>query len=116
MYVSLFLLVGIEAVGVVSEEQLLIAVPKVDIGPNNSPPNLPPAVIVYVTPQFSPPIVTVAIELLTEPVSKMIHCMYITVRFLILHIHKPIKYMYQILLRICPLNINLTGTEDMYQK
>ena len=94
MQASLFLLVGIEALGVVSEEQLPIAVPKVDIGPNNSPPSLPPAVIVYVTPQFSPSIVTVAIELLTGPVPKMIHCMYITVRLLILHIHIHIKYMY----------------------
>ena len=87
MQASLFLLVSIEAVGVVSEEQLPIAVPKVDIGPNNSPPSLPPAVIVYVTPQFSPPIVTIAIKLLTMPVSKMRHCMYITIRFLILHIY-----------------------------
>ena len=94
IHVSFFLLVGIEALGVVSEEQLPIAVPKVDISPNNSPPSLPPAVIAYVTPQFSPSIVTVAIELLTGPVPKMIHCMYITVRRLILHIHIRIKYMY----------------------
>ena len=76
-YVPLFLPVGIEAVGVVSDEQIPIVVSKVDIGPINSSLSLPPAVIVYVTPQFSPPIVTVAIKLSTGPVPKMRHCMYV---------------------------------------
>ena len=71
-------------VGVTPIGQGPIVVPRGDLGPTNSPLSVPPAVIVYGTPQASSLIVTVAIPLVIGAVSEYI-CKYMSLHAMYVH-------------------------------